>query len=99
VAIGPALLEPGFQCSRRLCCTKAVLHKEGLSAAEIVKEYDFLSLAQVYAALAYYYANQEEIEMYLVEELTAYQHLAIATDIDLLPTADRSPTFLEKSEI
>ena len=54
----------------------AVLHKEGLSAEEIVKEYDFLNLAQVYAALAYYYANREEIERYLAEEAAEYDRLA-----------------------
>lgn len=54
----------------------AVLHKEGLSAAEIVKEYDFLNLAQIYASLAYYYANQEEIELYLAEEVAEYDRLA-----------------------
>lgn len=41
----------------------------GLSAQDIVTEYPFLSLAQVYAALAYYYANQEAME----EEIAAYQ--------------------------
>ncbi len=41
----------------------------GLSPQDIVTEYPFLSLAQVYAALAYYYANQEAME----EEIAAYQ--------------------------
>ena len=36
--------------------------KMGLSAEEIVKEIPHLTLAQVYAALAYYHANQDEIE-------------------------------------
>ena len=53
----------------------AVLHKEGLSAQEIVNEYEFLTLAQVYAALAYYYANREEIESYLAEEEAEYDRL------------------------
>jgi uncharacterized protein (DUF433 family) len=34
----------------------------GLSPDEIVSEIEHLSLAQVYAALAYYHANREEIE-------------------------------------
>jgi uncharacterized protein (DUF433 family) len=46
----------------------AVLCKEGLSAEEISKEYPHLSLAQIYASLAYYYANQEEMEKVLQEE-------------------------------
>jgi uncharacterized protein (DUF433 family) len=41
----------------------------GLSPQDIVTEYPFLSLAQVCAALAYYYANQQAME----EEIIAYQ--------------------------
>lgn len=52
-----------------------VLHKQGLSAVEMVQEYEFLNLAQVYAALAYYHANQEEIEAYLAEEAAEYDRL------------------------
>lgn len=40
----------------------AFLCKQGLSAADIADEFGHLSLAEVHAALAYYYANQEEIE-------------------------------------
>ncbi|NER39151.1 MAG: DUF433 domain-containing protein [Oscillatoria sp. SIO1A7] len=39
----------------------AVLYKEGLSPEEIAEEFDSLTLAQVHAALAYYYANTAEI--------------------------------------
>jgi uncharacterized protein (DUF433 family) len=53
----------------------AVLYKQGLSAAEIIQDYEFLNLAQVYAALAYYHANQEEIEAYLAEETAEYDRL------------------------
>lgn len=51
------------------------LHKEGLRPTDILNEYDFLNLAQIYAALTYYYANQSEIEAYLVEELAEYDQL------------------------
>jgi uncharacterized protein (DUF433 family) len=37
-------------------------YKLGLSPEEIVEEFGHLTLAQVHAALAYYHANQEEIE-------------------------------------
>jgi uncharacterized protein (DUF433 family) len=37
-------------------------YKAGLSPEEIADEYEHLSLAQVYAALAYFHANSEEIE-------------------------------------
>lgn len=53
----------------------AVLSKKGLSAEEIVNEYEFLNLAQVYAALAYYHANKDEIEAYLAEEEAEYDRL------------------------
>ncbi|UKO99920.1 DUF433 domain-containing protein [Nostoc sp. UHCC 0870] len=41
----------------------------GLSGQDIVREYPHLSLAQVYAALAYYYANQEAMD----QEIADYQ--------------------------
>ncbi|MFB8791725.1 MAG: DUF433 domain-containing protein [Potamolinea sp.] len=40
----------------------AVLYKQGMKPEEIVEEFEFLTLAQVYAALAYYHANKDEIE-------------------------------------
>jgi uncharacterized protein (DUF433 family) len=43
-------------------------YRLGLSPEEIVDQYGHLSLAQVYAALAYYHANQEEIEADLAAE-------------------------------
>lgn len=43
-------------------------YKLGLSPEEIVQEIAHLTLAQVYAALAYYHANREEIEQDLAEE-------------------------------
>ena len=52
-----------------------VLTKQGLTPLDIVKEYKNLSLAKVHAALAYYYANQKEIEGYLAEEKLEYEQL------------------------
>lgn len=47
-------------------------YKLGLSPEEIAAEFGHLSLAQVYAALAYYHANREEIEADLdAEEVEA----------------------------
>lgn len=51
----------------------ATLTKEGLNPEQIVDEYSFLNLAEVHAALAYYYANQKQIEQYLAEEEVKYQ--------------------------
>ena len=43
-------------------------YKLGMSPEEIAENFGHLTLAQVYAALAYYHANPEEIEAYLREE-------------------------------
>jgi uncharacterized protein (DUF433 family) len=49
-------------------------YKLGLSAEEIADEFGHLTLAQVYAALAYYHANRDEIEAAITaEEETAKQ--------------------------
>lgn len=40
----------------------AVLHNTGEAPAEIAGNFGHLSLAQVHAALAYYYANKAEID-------------------------------------
>jgi uncharacterized protein (DUF433 family) len=45
-----------------------VWYKQGLSPEEIVREIPHVSLAQVYAALTYYHANREEIEVDLAAE-------------------------------
>ena len=55
----------------------AALTKEGLSPQNIKDEYDFLSLAEIHAALAYYYANLEQIESYLARDLEEYQQLSL----------------------
>jgi uncharacterized protein (DUF433 family) len=52
------------------------LYKQGHSTDEIVADKDYLTLAQVHAALAYYYANQQVIEQDLAEEAAEYERLA-----------------------
>ena len=42
--------------------TIAIWYKKGYTAEEIAREFERVSLAKVYAALAYYHANQDEIE-------------------------------------
>lgn len=54
----------------------AVLYKQGASAEEIARRMNHLNFAQVYAALAYYHANRDEIEADLAEEETEYDRLA-----------------------
>jgi uncharacterized protein (DUF433 family) len=53
-----------------------VLYKQGLNAEEIAAQMSHLNLAQVYAALAYYHANREEIEANLAAEEAEYFRLA-----------------------
>lgn len=45
-----------------------IWYKQGLTPEQIVDQFGHLSLAQVYAALAYYHANRDEIEADLAEE-------------------------------
>jgi uncharacterized protein (DUF433 family) len=44
------------------------LHKNGYSPEQILTEYSDLSLAQVHAALAYYYDHPDEIEAELAAD-------------------------------
>jgi uncharacterized protein (DUF433 family) len=51
-------------------------YKQGHSPEEIADRIGHLSLAQVYAALAYYHANREAVETDLEEEAAAAEKLA-----------------------
>lgn len=55
------------------------LYKQGYSADDIVTDKDYLTLAQVHAALAYYYVNRQAIEQDLAEETTEYDKLVSQT--------------------
>ena len=46
----------------------AALYKQGFDAEEIADQYPHLNMAQVYAALSYYHANQREIDADLEAE-------------------------------
>ena len=46
----------------------AGLYKLGLTPSEIADRLEHLTLAQVYAALTYYHANQSEIEADIAQE-------------------------------
>ena len=54
----------------------AVHYKQGYSPEEIAQSYDHLTLAQMYAALTYYHANQAAIEAAIAEEEASYEKLA-----------------------
>jgi uncharacterized protein (DUF433 family) len=47
------------------------LFREGMSAESMVESYPALTLEQVHGALAFYLANQKEIDTYLVDGLRA----------------------------
>jgi uncharacterized protein (DUF433 family) len=50
-------------------------YRLGLNPEEIAAEIPHLSIAQVYAALAYYHANREEIDADLASEATTTEAL------------------------
>jgi len=51
----------------------AVCYKQGYTPEEIALLYERLTMAQVYAALTYYHANQAEIEADIAAEEAAYE--------------------------
>ena len=53
-----------------------VLYKQGANAEEISRRISHVNLAQVYAALAYYHANRNQIETELAEAEDEYWSLA-----------------------
>lgn len=53
-----------------------VLYKQGAGAEEIARRMSHLNLAQVYAALAYYHINCDEVEADLAEADAEYWRLA-----------------------
>src|SRR2546421_3175009 len=60
----------------------AVWHQQGRTAEDVARDFG-LTLGQVYAALAYYYDHQEEIDRDIAEEVA---------DIATRARADNSPS-------
>jgi uncharacterized protein (DUF433 family) len=54
----------------------AAPYKQGQTADDIVADKNYLSLAQVHAALAYYHANRQTIDQDLAQESAEYDRLA-----------------------
>ncbi len=66
----------------------AVWHEQqGMSPVEIVEAYPTITLAQVHAALAYFYDHRAEIEAEMAEEDRMYEELKA-----------KQPSILEKAE-
>jgi len=53
----------------------AILYKSGYSPEEVADQFEHLSLAQIYAALAYYHANRDEVDSDIASEDTEYDRL------------------------
>jgi uncharacterized protein (DUF433 family) len=51
-------------------------YQRGLTAEEIVEQYPHINLAQIYAALAHYHANRDEIDRELEAEASDFSRLA-----------------------
>ena len=51
-------------------------YQRGLTPEEIVEQYPHINLAQIYAALAYYHANRDEIDRELEAETSDFLRLA-----------------------
>ena len=49
-----------------------IFYQSGLTPEEIAREYPHINLAQVHAALAYYHANREEIDLEIAEERAVF---------------------------
>jgi uncharacterized protein (DUF433 family) len=52
----------------------AIMHNQGASPEDIARR-KYLTLAQVHAALAYYYANKGEIDTSITEDIAEYSKL------------------------
>jgi uncharacterized protein (DUF433 family) len=54
----------------------AVLYRQGQTAEDISQTYPHLAISGIYAALAYYHANREEIDAMLAADDALYDELA-----------------------
>ena len=75
--------EPGIHGGRPIIAGTGVTvqrivvwYKLGLMPEEIAERLGHLSLAQIYAALAYYHANKEVLEFEIAAEDSEYERLA-----------------------
>ncbi len=58
----------------------ATLYRQGMTAEDIAGMYPHLMLGQVYAALAYFHANRDQIEAELAASDSEYDELKRAND-------------------
>ena len=67
---------PRIEGTRVSVSAIAACYKQGFLAEEIVQQFERLSIAQVYAALAFYHTNQMEIDADLEAEKSLYASLS-----------------------
>ncbi|HMB90001.1 MAG TPA: DUF433 domain-containing protein [Rhodothermales bacterium] len=67
--------KPRIDGTRVSVQTVAIWYRRGYTAEEIAVELEQVSLAQIYAALAYYHANQAEMEAELQAETELHDRL------------------------
>jgi uncharacterized protein (DUF433 family) len=65
--------------------TIAIESNRGLSPEEITSDRPPLTLAQVYAALAFYHANKQEIDTDIAAEERAYEEGLASSQLPLRP--------------
>ncbi|MBE9121027.1 DUF433 domain-containing protein [Tychonema sp. LEGE 07199] len=53
----------------------AIDYKAGMTPEKIAEEFPHLTLSQIYAALAYYYANQNQIDADIAAENAEWERL------------------------
>ena len=76
---------PSIRCGRPIIAGTGVTvnrivgwYQLGLSPEEIVREIPHLTLAQIYAALAFYHANRNEIDVAMAAEDAEAEQLEMA---------------------
>lgn len=82
--IGTLIVQTPGTCGGRprMTGTRLTVHwvaietQAGVTPQEIVEERPYINLAQVYAALAYYYANKEQIDAEIAADDAEYDRLA-----------------------
>lgn len=67
--------KPRLEGTRLAVETIAGWYKKGYSPEEIAEQYSHVALFKIYAALAYYHANQSLIEASLLAEESSYDRL------------------------
>lgn len=71
--------------------------KQGADAAEIQRDYDTLTLAQVHSAIAYYLYNKEKVDAYLLEQDREYEKMRLQNLKDFPPRLTREMLIARKN--